>query len=195
MGSLEEIKEKIEEISWAGTYIRYLDLYKRGIKKKAKSLLIPFINEFNGHNKNDRRLFIDLICKAAFFTNKYSLFLPVNLYREVVLPEVNEWLKEDPDNVIPNRWSDDLEKNKKAIEVDPSDQIALEIVADKIIGMISMNQHEINSGYPYDGNPEEDILLIESYERFLNNIQDNEKRNKTKIILEELKSCALLHVK
>ena len=57
-----------------------------------------------------------------------------------------------------------------------------------------MNQHEIEAGYPYDGNPEEDIASIKFYEKAVDNIQDAGKRNKIQETLKELKDCVLVHV-
>lgn len=184
------MKEKLKEIPWTEKYIEYLDLRKLGLKKKAQPLLDLFLDELNRRSKQERRYFIDLICRIKFFTKESGLF-PTDLYTKIVLPEIEEWLKEEPRNIIPKRWSNNLEENKNALIIDPSDQIALEIVGNKIINRISMNQHEIESGYPYDGDPTEDIALIGFYEERLNNMQDWEKKSGMQKILTELKSCAI----
>jgi hypothetical protein len=58
-----------------------------------------------------------------------------------------------------------------------------------------MNQHEINSGFSYDGNASDDISLIIFFEQFIANIQNIEKREIIRVVLAELKNCALLYEK
>ena len=83
-----------------------------------------------------------------------------------------------------------METIKKAVELNPADQIALEILAKRIISKISMNQHEINSGYAYNGNPKEDISLIDFFENYVNKIIKEERRTEIIKTLSELKKCA-----
>lgn len=195
MGNLETIIEEIKKTSWSICYQDYIQLYQKGLKKNAKTVLKEFIKEFKKQDKSNRRSFIDIIYKAAFLTENYNTFLPSNLYQEVVLPEIKDWINEEPDNPIPNRWSDDLNYNKKALQIDSTDQIALINFANRIIGKISMNQHEMSYGFSYDGNPNEDIHLINFFEKFVDNIQSIEKRDEISNTLLDLKNCALLFMK
>ena len=178
-------------MNWPILYNKYLEMYEKGLKKQAKLVLKDFIDDFKKQSKPERREFSDEVNKKAFETEEYSKFLPQNLYNEIVLPEIRQWITDEPDNSIPRRWSEDFETIKKGVELNPRDQIALEILAQRIISKISMNQHEIRCGYSYDGNPTEDIFLIVFFESYLNNIQKKERKSEIMKSLADLKHCAM----
>jgi len=183
--------KEIEALNWANKYLDYIELRKKGLKKKSQIKLGEFFTDISLQDKKSRRKFIDLICKAAFITDDYSVYLPNNMYQEYCLPEINDWIKDEPHNPLPYKWSSDWENNKKSLELNPQDQIAIEKFANRLIGRISMNQHEIAHGYPYDGTTNEDISLIDFFEKFVMNITNAEKQNNIIKTLAELKQCAI----
>lgn len=187
---METIKN-LEKFSWAGNYLEYTNLRKKGLKKQSQAYLTEFIEVFKKQNVSERRNFVDSVYSIAYLTSDYSTFLPMNLYKEAIQPEIETWIKEEPDNPIPNKWSYDLNNNKKAILLNPNDQIAIENFANKIINKISLNQHEVTMGLPYDGNPQEDISLIEFAEGVLPNYQNDGKKESFTESLRNLKVTAL----
>jgi hypothetical protein len=60
-----------------------------------------------------------------------------------------------------------------------------------LINKISLNQHEIASGFEYDGDPKRDIELIDSYERFLDNLTLSSVRETYRRIVPDLKNSAI----
>lgn len=185
------ILKEIEALKWADKYLDYVQLRNKGLKKKAQIKLGEFFADFILQNKSSRREFIDLINKVAFTTNDYSAYLPFNMHRDLLLPEIIDWIKDEPLNPIPYKWSSKWEDNKKSLELNPQDQIAIEKFANYVIGKISMNQHELPHGYPYDGNADGDASLIDFFEKFALNITDVEKQKKILNTLAELKQCAI----
>lgn len=175
---------------WASNYTKYLEYRRKGLRKEGLGFLTKFANDFKSQGKNERRRFLDYVFGLAFISEDYSEYLPVNLYNELLVPEIKNWIDDEPDNPNAYRWSADLSNVKKAVELNPIDQIALERAGQMIINAISMNQHEIQSGFAYDGNPKSDFELITFFEKFITNINDVEKREKMKSALSELKKCA-----
>lgn len=188
-------KEVFIEFNWPLNYGKYLLLYEMGLKSQAKKEMQLFISDFKYLEINTSRKFVDEVNIIAFVTEEYSKYLPFNLFNEVVLPEIDKWLKESPNSVIPYRWSNDIKNNKMAIEFDPKDQISLEVYAQKVISSVSMNQHELNSGFPYVGSPDNDINLINFIESHIDNICDRGKRSYYNNLLKELKNIALRFAK
>jgi hypothetical protein len=182
--------KQLEEFTWIGQYLSYLELRKKGLKQKAQIQLNEFFKEFSLHDKISQRNFIDSVSSLAFITFESDLYLPYNLYHTVFLPEIDKWTEEEPLNPIPHRWSNDFEKNKKALELNAHDEIAIEKLANYVIGKVSMNQHEISAGYPYQGDPPEDIVLIDFLLPFVTNLSDVTKQQKIKKTLNELKNSA-----
>jgi hypothetical protein len=191
MDKTQLILDGLNKVAGIGTYREYLSLYQRGEKEKAKKHMLKFIQELKMLPTIERRVFIDKANQAAFLSNQYSMYLPINLYNEVVLPEIDNWVIEEPNNPIPNRWSKNLEDIKKAVVVSPKDQIALENFASRVVGKISMNQHELESGHTYDGDPKDDFSQIIFLEKVIVNIVDVEKKEQYQKILFELKKTAL----
>ncbi|MET0571342.1 MAG: hypothetical protein ABWZ79_07940 [Pedobacter agri] len=185
---------ELEKISWAIKYTEYIILRKKGLKKQSKLSLAEFVKEYGRQPANERRSFINIIYNAALQNNDYSTYLPQDLYKNIILPEIKEWIKDDPGNPIPYKWSNDLNDNKKSLLINPYDQVAIESYANEVIGKISMNQHEIASGYAYDGSPAEDIEMINFLEGVLINSNNFEKRKKLIEILSDLKETALRHL-
>lgn len=192
MEDFETIK-KIEALGWADKYIAYIRLREKGLKKEAHLALNDFFKLFHAQDKEARRHFVDLVFTVEFYANNSALYLPYNLYNDVLLPEIAAWKKEEIDNPIPYKWSNALDDYKKALELSPKDQVLLAKVSNYLTGKISMNQHEIDYGYGYDGNPDEDIALIDFFYPFVQHLSDNDVQKRLSVTLTELKHCALVY--
>lgn len=195
MGDSKSEIDEILSIAWTGHYKEYLRLYEKGLKKQAKILMKEFIKELKDINETNRRYFVDTVYRTAFKTKRYSILIPENLYREIFVPVIERWVNEETENPIALRWSNELEHIQRAVQIDSTDQIALEKYCNWVIGKISMNQHEISSGFPYDGNPIEDISMISRLEKFIGNIQNSERRQVISETLQDLKDCAMIFLK
>jgi len=195
MGILETIKNELNNFTWVNRYKEYLSLREKGLKKAAQTEIEKFILDFYRQNKSDRRNFIDLIYRIGKEANDYTLYVPYNLSNQVIALELEDWRKDEPQNPIPFRWSLDFHLLQKSIEIDPVDQTTLELFFTLLCNRISMNQHEIEFGYPYDGNADDDYALINKYEGYVENISDLHKREKIKESLAEIKKVALQNIR
>jgi hypothetical protein len=195
MTELKILLKEIEDLAWANKYLDYIRLLNIGMRKQARSSLIEFFSVYNLQSKDKKRNFINTINILSFITNKSDIYLPYDLYNNIFLPEIESWIYDEPLNPIPYKRSNKFENNRKSLELDPKDKITIEKITNYIIGKISMNQHELQYGYSYDGEPKNDILLIDYIIPFLKNIEDTFKRKSTTKVLEELKFSASLFIK
>jgi hypothetical protein len=193
---VEELKYRTEIINkypWASDYLLYLSDRQLGLKAKSKLSLTNFLDTFETRTDEEKRYFVDQIFIIAFLTNEYNLYLPHNLYTNYFIPTLNKWIMDDPNNFIPYRWAPDFDLNKKAVILNPHDQISILNFSNLLINKISMNQHEISAGFMYDGNASQDIELIEFLESKIEKIEDAIKRKEIRDILLSLKSIAIEH--
>jgi hypothetical protein len=186
---MKQILNKLKEFGWCDKYIQYLELRKKGLKKQAHMILEEFFNDFQNQKISVRRAFIDFVMTAAFLTKDYNKYLPFNL-NGLFKSEIQSWIKEEPDNSIPLRWSYDFDLIKKSLDINPYNQITLDLFGQMLVARVSMNQHELSAGYQYGANPKVDLNTIEYYESVLENIQDLDKKEKSKQIIKELKETA-----
>jgi hypothetical protein len=166
----------IEGMPWAIDFLNYISAREKGIKMQAKLHLNSFLGKLAAQPKQEQRIFIDKIFSLGFYTNDYSLYLPMNLYVDFVLPIIQQWKQDEPFNPTPFHWSNKFDDNKAGIELDPNNQIALEKFSTQLINKISLNQHEISAGYGYHGNPENDLALIDFFLPYTKNIVNSERR-------------------
>jgi len=152
---------------------------------------ITLLRNFVCKQKESRRLFIDAVYKVSDLSDDSSLYLPYNLWDGVFLKEIEDWIKDEPYNPIPYKWSGDFQLMKKSLELDPTDQQGLARFGANLVSKINMNQHEIHAGFGYSGDPVSDIQDIQFFKPFLKNIENPELRRSFTVELEELESCAL----
>lgn len=162
---------------WQNLYTEYIDKKKKGLKRDAKILLESFIDIFAKQNKESKRMFIMEVYDLVNSTGNFNLYLPMNLYLRSIKPEIDQWIKDEPNNIIPLRFSSDVNHLKKAIVLFPNDQVALWALGEMIVNHISMNQHELPSGFGYSGNSVEDIELINFYIDQISGLTDSNKKN------------------
>lgn len=184
-------ESKLNDFVWAFRYRTYLKLRKKGLRKAAFAELEKFILSFKMQDKASRWNYIDIINQLAHETNDYNLYLPWNLDKKILEPELNEWIKMEPNNPIPYKWSLDFSLLKKSLELNPFDQQTLDIYYTQLINKIRLNQHEIEFGFGYSGDPKEDLDLIDSSEQYIANISDDKKREKIRRDMQMLSISAL----
>lgn len=177
--------------NWCSSYNQYIENRKKGLRAEAFKFLDQFFIDYLNQNKQSRREFVVKVNEIADFYCKYSLYLPFNLYKKIIEPEIQDWIKEEPMNPIPLIWTRDIKFLLQALIIEPNNQMALNKVANAIINKISFNQHEMEAGFGYIGNPSEDIELIDSFLNFINNIVDIEKKDSYLKELEILKMDAI----
>jgi hypothetical protein len=193
MHELQFNTETIRKYLWASDYIDYLEYRRTGLKDKSKLALANFMESFANQEDVVKRDFINIVFHIAYFADEYTVYLPQNLYTIHILPTILKWIEEEPDNFIPYRWAPDFEHNRKAVMLNPFDQISILRFVNRVIAKISMNQHEIEAGFPYDGDASNDIEQIKFLEPFIQNISDPLKRDEIKDIATSLKNTAITY--
>lgn len=181
----------VEQFTWASQYAKYIEMRSSGLKKQAQSSLQNFITNFKLQSKDERRQFINSVYEIASSTNEYSLYLPNNLSEDIFKEEIYNWIKDEPNNTVPYRWSRDFELMKRAIEINPFDQETILLFGRMLINKISMNQHEIKAGFGYIGSPSDDLKLIIFFKPVINNINNELQRELFTDQINELEHSAL----
>lgn len=183
----------VEEFTWAKYYFNFLDFKSKGLRQKALECIREFIKVFNEQSKSERRKFINSVNLEAFKIGNFNNFMPHNLY-QIFTDEIQKWQKEEPNNPIAFKWTHDYIDLMKSLSLDPHDQVTLEMLSSNIINKIVMNQHELDAGFGYQGNPKEDIELITFLLPHLESLIDHEKKNRLKEILKDLEESAEKHL-
>ena len=187
-----EVFETLSQLEWCSNYLSYIQLRQKGLKRESKTALTLFLIDYTKQDKTARRDFIDIIHTHAFFTEEYTLYLPYNLWHDLTKRDIQDWIKDEPGNPIPYRWSYEFDLIRQALLLDPNDQLTLALFGRMTINGIRINQ-EIPTGGHYDGNPAEDIASIDFFTGYLENIVDLEIKAKFKQELIELKEFALAY--
>ena len=181
--------ENFKELDWQTKYAEYLNVKENGLKKQSKEILEKLVDGFLSNTSESKRAIIDKVFTKAFLNGNYKQYIPYPL-DAVFKNEINDWLREDPENPVPLRWTFDEENLKKALEIRPADQITLLLTGKIFSNRISMHQHDLSAGYSYVGNPETDLQDILFFKKMIPNIQDSEKRKELSETFLELETTA-----
>jgi hypothetical protein len=184
------ISDLLVDFSWIEQYCNFLELREKGLNKKARESMVQFIQDFKLQSKEERRRFIDRLLSIVYTEKDNKLFLPQDLYLEVIKPGIRSWKEDEPWNSIPFRWSDNLPDLRMAVQLNPKDQIALFNFLSRSISFILMNQHEIDNGYEYDGSPQADMLLLEELQQLLPLIENVVDKEQFQSQITQLNDCA-----
>ncbi len=182
--------DKIINLDWTSHYLNYLRNRKSGLKKNAFSELNLFFSDFEKQDVSSKRFFIDIVYHLARRTDQYSLYLPMNLFEELIKPQIVMWLIDEPNNPKPYKLSADIEHLKRAVELDPNDKETLLFFIKRVMKIVEMNQHEIDAGYDYSGDPQNDLLLLEQAEKVLPFVESPIDKDKFEKEISELKVVA-----
>ncbi|WP_028787046.1 hypothetical protein [Terrimonas ferruginea] len=165
------------------------------MRKEAFNELSLFFSDFKNEENKSRRWLVNNIYDLAFQTDNYSLYIPENFNKELIKPEIANWINDEPDNPIPYKWSFDSKLLRKSVDLNPNDQDTLSLFFLMLLNGVNMNQHEIDAGYPYDGDPEKDLALLEDAEQYLSFVEEKTRREDLKKQISELKLVAKEFIK
>lgn len=180
---------EIDKFSWAKDYFDYLEYKSKGLRQKAFDCLNQFFTEFKNQGKEERRKFIDDLNLTAFKNNEFDKYIPYNLYK-LFLEEIECWKIEEPNNSIAFRWTRNHIDLIKSISLDPTDQVTIQLLCSSIVNKVSMNQHELNAGFGYQGNPDEDLKLLKFLNEHLDKLGDQQKELQIQNIVKDLEDTA-----
>lgn len=159
---LRAIAETLQAEAGLERYVEYLRLREMGLRGQAFVRLGHFLEDAATWEFERRRGFVDRICSLQRAWPRVVALVPTPLNRGLVLPTLDEWVTREPLNPVPLRWRmRDDEDLRLAIRLDPQEQIARELLADRLLTRVAFSLHELPSGYGYLGEPAEDLAALE----------------------------------
>jgi hypothetical protein len=188
------IPQEFKDFTWLEQYCKYLTLRDKGLNSDAREAIHVFIKAFQLQSTEEQRRFIDKLFIVVFKNKDNKNYLPHDLYQEIVKPGLSKWQQDEPWNSIPFRWSDRMADLKYAVQLNRTDQIALDNYFSRSISAIQMNQHETDHGYGYHGNPQTDILLLEELKQLIPLITADPIREQLQQQILQLTECARRYI-
>lgn len=170
---------------WAG-YAEYCKLLERGLRKKALAELNRFISSQKEESFEERKRFASWLCTHVSEERWMNQLLPHPLWKEYVELTLNEWIQVEPTDSEPYRWLGGYDNLKRAVELNPQDEIARASLIRCILGHVGYATHELPSGYL--GIPEDDRNLLIQAEELLGGISNPERRKKFSDAIHEERS-------
>jgi hypothetical protein len=148
--------------------------YERGLRKQAFLLLERFIVRMEREPFIERRRFVSWLKKTADGREGSHMLIPQPLAFRIVEPTLLEWTEVEPNCSEPHRWIGDLEHLERAIELDPTDQIALTKLVVVLLSGVDYATHELPYGYL--GLPSEDLADLSKAEALLPRLANEDER-------------------
>lgn len=156
-------------------YSQFCELLEKGLRKEAFAHLAVFIRQAARWPFPQKREFISWLCNFAQEHADTYLLIPHPMYEGFVKPALVEWTKYEPNNSEPYRWLGTVEHLKKAIHLDPADEIARKHLVEILINRLEYSIHELPWGYL--GNVGEDLQALSEVESVIAGLSDEDKRS------------------
>lgn len=162
---------------WQG-YVDYCRQGERGLRSDALAKLESFIVEMEQASFEERQRFVSWLMLRVSTKGRAYPLCPYPLNSRIVKPTLHEWTVVEPYCSEPHRWLGGYEHLKIASNLDPTDLTTRRMLIGAILNRISMNTHEIPSGYGYMGVPNEGFADLDEAETLANALPTSEERNK-----------------
>ena len=170
--------QKVIELSIVNSewelYSKYCELKEKGLRKQAFKTLSEFIKHLNKKSLTERIEFVNWIEERRLKNNEVVDLIPNPLQKKLIEPTLKDWIKSEPNNPIPYRWTNTNESLLTAIKLDDKEQIARFRFFQKIKSYIDYNQHELEK-FQYIGNPEKDLEQLRSLKEHIQGIENPEQ--------------------
>jgi len=158
--------------TWAD-YAAYCTEHERGLRPQAFAILDRFISQMESASFEERRRFVSWLLHHCDLRDGSHMLAPHPLRRRVIEPTLAEWLQVEPASSEPHRWLGGYEHLKRAIELDPSDEIARRRFIGGILGQVNYSTHELPSGYL--GEPNGDLAALAEAEAALAGLSSDDR--------------------
>lgn len=122
-----------------------------------------------------QRCLASLFCRETEGEAGHRL-LPDPLMRKFIVPTIDQWKKDEPNNPEPLRWTGILNDLIRAVEIDPSCDQTRQRLISKILGFVGYWTHELPVGYL--GTIDEDYELLKIARREANLLREQELRDR-----------------
>ncbi len=160
---------------WAG-YATYCTEHERGLRRQAFTILDRFISQMERASFADRRRFVSWLLHRADLRDGSHMLAPHPLRKRIIEPTLAEWLQVEPSSSEPHRWLGGYEHLKRAIKLDPSDEIALRMFISCILGSVDYATHSLP--YGYNGEPSGDLAVLVEAEAALSGLSSEDDRSR-----------------
>ena len=168
--TLKEIANEAERTPEWRDYAAYCAEYERGLRRQAFSVLERFIVAMVEAPFQERRRFVSWLLHLAEGREGHHMLVPHPLYKRLVEPTLNEWTVIEPTCSEPHRWLGGYEHLKRALELDPTDQLARANFIRWIIGRVQFSTHELPAGFL--GVPGDDLKSLDEAQAALAELAD-----------------------
>jgi hypothetical protein len=155
-------------------YSQYCKLLEQGLRKQAQAHLTSFIDALSSQPFLERKRFVSWICNYCYNNAAAQLLIPYPLQKRLVEPTLIEWAGHDLTNSEPYRWLGTESDLKKAISLNPDDEVAIIKLAEMILNGVAYSTHDLPYGYL--GNPKEDLTALDEVEVAVQKLKEGGKR-------------------
>lgn len=160
---------------WAD-YAAYCSEHERGLRRQAFAILDRFISQMERASFAERRRFVSWLLHRADLREGSHTLTPHPLCKRVIEPTLAEWLQVEPASSEPHRWLGGYQHLKRAVELDPTDEIAGRRFIGCILGHVDYSTHELPDGYL--GEPSADLAALAEAEAALRGLSHDDDRRR-----------------
>ena len=161
--------ESLEGLSGFADYCR---LREKGLRRESFAALRRFLDEARGWPWDKRTRFVDWVLTFQRGHPAAHELMSEPLMSGLVLPTLEEWCAREPGNPVAWRWRGSFSQDEpseaallRAIELDPREQIARELLIDRRLWRLDYCVHELPQGFL--GNAEEALTDLSEVERLV----------------------------
>lgn len=128
-------------------YVSYLTLLEKGLRKDALKEIEDFLSLSCALETRKRREMASFLYRVGLSENLGHTVVPYPVIRRFLDPTMQDWLKEEPNNPEPLRWTGKNEDLLRSIELDPSCDETRQRLAFEIINSVRYGTHELPRFY------------------------------------------------
>ena len=165
--------EASKSAEWAD-YAAFCLEYESGLRQKALTTLERFVATLACAPFPERRRFVSWLMRKADGKSGQHMLVPQPLHIGVIKPTLLEWTEVEPCCSEPHRWLGGYEHLKRAVELQPDDELARRKLVIAILGRVTMATHELPVGYL--GTPHDDLAALREVEALLQALPSEEER-------------------
>ena len=158
---------------WEG-YANFCSEYERGLRRDAFAILERFMFSLERATFAERQSFVSWLCQQVEGGQGRHMLVPHPLYIRIVEPTLLEWMLIESECSEPHRWLGGEEHLRKAIELDPNDELARQKLIVFILGRVGFNSHELPAGYL--GIAQDDLAALNEAEVLLQGLSNYDDR-------------------
>ena len=157
---------------------------ERGLRHDALALLERFIVTVERAPFAERRRFVNWLLTISDRRESRLGLIPQPLHLRVIEPTLLEWTLEEPECSSPHRWLGGEDHLRRAVGINPADEIARRKLIVCILSRVGFSTHELPRGYL--GTPKEDLASLREAEVLLQGLSNEEDRSQLGVdIMEE----------